>query len=88
MLYIDLEKVEFPLELRQWKHGDWFIPFGMKGKKKVSDYFNDNKFSLFEKEATWILTSEDKIVWIVGHRSDNRFRITPKTRTILEIKLL
>lgn len=83
--YADASKISFPLTLRKWKQGDWFIPFGMKGRKKVSDFFSDNKFSLSEKEKCWILESEGQITWLVGHRSDNRFRIEKQTKEILKI---
>ena len=85
IIYIDADKLTYPLTLRKWKQGDWFMPFGMKGKKKVSDYFSDNKFSLFDKEAAWLLCSGDDIVWIVGHRADERFRVTDKTTEIVKI---
>lgn len=84
-LYLDMDSVKFPLTIRRWQNGDWFIPFGMKGKKKISDYFSDNKFSLFDKENTWILCSGSDIVWIIGHRSDNRFRISESTKEVLMI---
>ena len=82
-LFADADKLTFPLVLRKWKQGDWFIPFGMKGRKKLSDYFSDQKFSLKDKEDCWILTSGDDIVWIVGKRSDNRFRVTEETKNVL-----
>lgn len=82
-LFADADKLTFPLVLRKWKQGDWFIPFGMKGRKKLSDYFSDQKFSLKDKEDCWILTSGDDIVWIVGERSDNRFRVTEETKNVL-----
>ncbi len=82
-LSADADKLTFPLVLRKWKQGDWFIPFGMKGRKKLSDYFSDQKFSLKDKEDCWILTSGDDIVWIVGERSDNRFRVTEETKNVL-----
>ena len=82
ILYCDKDKLTFPLVLRRWKEGDWFVPFGMKGRKKLSDFFSDNKFSIFEKEETWVLLSGDDIVWIVGHRADNRFRITDATKRV------
>lgn len=85
LLQCDFDKLSFPLTLRRWKKGDWFVPFGMKGKKKISDFFTDNKFTLFEKEETWILLSADDIVWIVNHRSDNRFRVTDATKSIYTI---
>lgn len=72
---LDLNKLRFPLLLRRWQEGDWFIPYGMKGRKKVSDYFSDMKFSLYEKEKAWLLCSNNDIVWIVGERIDNRFSI-------------
>ena len=73
---IDSEKVSFPLIIRKWKAGDHFYPLGMKQKKKLSDYFIDNKYSRLDKENILILESEGKIVWIIGDRIDNRFRIT------------
>jgi tRNA(Ile)-lysidine synthase len=85
VLYLDADKIQYPLTVRKWQQGDWFIPFGMKGKKKISDYFSDHKFSLFDKENAWLLCSGDDILWIVGHRSDDRFKITPDTVKALTI---
>jgi tRNA(Ile)-lysidine synthase len=85
-LYIDADKIKYPLVLRKWRSGDWFIPFGMKGKKKLSDYFTDRKFSLKDKENVWLLTYENDIVWIVGERNDNRFKITENTKKIIFIE--
>jgi tRNA(Ile)-lysidine synthase len=85
ILQCDIDKLSFPLTLRRWRKGDWFVPFGMKGKKKISDFFTDNKFTMFEKEETWVLLSGDDIVWIVNHRSDNRFRITEATKSVYTI---
>ncbi len=84
----DLDKVSFPLTLRKWKIGDHFFPLGMKNKKKLSDFFNDNKFSILDKENTWLLISNDQIMWIVGKRIDNRFKITEETKRILQIELI
>ena len=83
---IDLGKITFPLVLRHWENGDWFIPIGMKGKKKISNFFTDNKFSLIDKENTWLLCSGNDIVWIVGHRPDDRYKITKSTKNILQIQ--
>ena len=84
----DFDKLKFPLVLRRWNHGDSFIPLGMSGIKKLSDFFIDQKFSLIKKENIWILESDNKIVWIVGVRIDNRFKITEKTKEIFKLKLL
>jgi tRNA(Ile)-lysidine synthase len=83
----DKEKITLPLTLRKWQDGDYFYPFGMKGRKKISDYFTDQKFSVIDKENAWLLISGNDIIWIVGHRADNRFRITETTKDILQIEL-
>jgi tRNA(Ile)-lysidine synthase len=85
---VDAGNIQFPLILRKWIHGDQFKPFGMDGWKKVSDYFTDNKFSLADKENTWLLCSGEQIIWIVGHRLDERFKITPETVSIIQISLV
>jgi tRNA(Ile)-lysidine synthase len=86
-IHIDADLLQFPLKLRNWEEGDFFVPFGMKGKKKISDYFIDEKMSIFDKEETLILLSNEELVWIIGKRSDNRFRISDTTENILEIKI-
>ena len=86
LLYMDADKVRFPLTLRRWQPGDWFIPFGMKGKKKLSDFFVDKRFSLKEKEDAWLLLSGDQVVWVVGERSDDRFQVTKTTKRVLVIE--
>lgn len=83
--YFDYDKLSFPLTLRGWKEGDWFIPFGMKGRKKLSDYFSDHKFSRIDKEQTWLLCSGENILWVVGERSDNRFCIDKTTKSVLVV---
>jgi tRNA(Ile)-lysidine synthase len=83
---IDSQKVTFPMTIRKWKAGDHFYPLGMKQKKKLSDYFIDNKYSRFDKENIFILESDGKIVWIIGDRIDDRFKITKSTKKGLLIK--
>jgi len=87
-IYIDKEKLTFPLELRKWKDGDVFHPFGMKGKKKLSKFFKDEKLSLVAKEKIWVLVSDNKIVWVVGMRSDSRFKVGDDTNDILKITFI
>ena len=86
-IYVDAEKLKYPLELRHWQTGDVFYPIGMKGKKKVSKYLKDEKLTPIEKDDTWILTSENKIVWVVGRRADDRFKVTDQTNQIFKIEL-
>jgi len=88
-IFVDEMKLEFPLVLRRWKEADSFQPFGMKGKsKKVSKFFKDEKLSLIEKEKTWLLCSNNQIVWIVGMRQDERFKIDETTKKILKITVV
>lgn len=84
---LDADKLSYPMVIRKWKHGDSFYPLGMKQKKKLSDYFVDNKYSFFRKEHSRILESEGKIVWILNDRIDNRFKILPSTQNALIIEV-
>ena len=88
IVYLDFQKLSFPLQLRKWREGDSFYPFGMKGKKKLSKFFKDEKLSLIAKEKTWVLSSGNQIVWIVGMRSDHRFKVENQTKKILKITVL
>ena len=84
--YFDADKIKYPLIIRKWEQGDFFYPFGMKGKKKLSDFFTDNKISIFEKETIDIVCNGNgDILWIIGFRSDNRYKVTPQTKNILKI---
>ena len=85
VIFVEENKIQFPLTIRKWKEGDYFYPSGMQGKKKVSKYFKDEKFTIFQKQETWILESNNQIIWIIGHRADDRFKIENTTQTILQI---
>ncbi|MDR1563176.1 MAG: tRNA lysidine(34) synthetase TilS [Dysgonamonadaceae bacterium] len=84
---LDFDKLQFPLVLRRWRTGDRFVPFGMSGFQKLSDFFNNNKVNHLEKETVWVLVSGENIAWIVNHRIDNRFRIEKSTVKILKLRV-
>ena len=84
----DADKLLHPLSLRLWQQGDVFTPFGMKGRKKVSDYMTDRKFSLLRKEQQWVLCCGKDIIWLVGERTDNRFRVDSSTQRVLIIHII
>jgi tRNA(Ile)-lysidine synthase len=84
---LDFEEILFPLTIRRWQHGDYFYPLGMNQIKKLSDFFVDEKIPVPMKERTWILASGKKIVWIMGQRIDNRFRIKESTQKVLLLRL-
>ena len=86
ILYVDAKKLVFPLILRHWHEGDRFCPFGMRGSKKLSDFFIDQKINLLEKQNVPVLCSDDKIVWLVGLRSDDRFKIGHQTENYFKIQ--
>jgi len=87
VIFVDKDKLKLPLVLRKWEEGDYFYPSGMNGRKKLSKYFKDEKFSLIDKEKCWLLCSDNQIVWVVGKRSDRRFKVEPITKTIIKIEL-
>eukprot|EP00388_Colpodella_angusta_P003916 GDKJ01013428.1.p2 GENE.GDKJ01013428.1~~GDKJ01013428.1.p2 ORF type:complete len:443 (+),score=76.82 GDKJ01013428.1:1869-3197(+) len=85
---LDADKIRFPLQLRKWKEGDWFCPLGMNKKKLISDFLIDQKVPLNLKKEVYLLTSNGSIVWVIGFRIDDRFKVTDKTAKIclMEVK--
>jgi tRNA(Ile)-lysidine synthase len=87
-IFVDESKLVFPLVLKNWNEGDSFQPFGMNGKtKKLSKFFKDEKLSVVAKENIWILWSANAIVWVVGLRQDERFKIENNTENILKLEI-
>jgi tRNA(Ile)-lysidine synthase len=84
----DWEKLTFPLEIRRPIRGDYFYPLGLGGKKKLSDFFVDLKLTTIEKSDIFVLTSAGNIIWVIGYRADDRFKITPSTKDIFQINLI
>ncbi|MES2747707.1 MAG: tRNA lysidine(34) synthetase TilS [Bacteroidota bacterium] len=84
-IFVDEDTLQFPLVLRKWEEADSFYPFGMKGKKKLSKYFKDEKMSLLDKSNVWLLCSDNQIIWVINKRQDERFKITENTTKILQI---
>ena len=88
-IWIDADKVAFPLFIRLIKEGDRMIPLGMKGSKLISDMLTDSKVSYFDRQRQYVLlNNEQQIIWLLGHRIDDRYKITSSTKTVLKIKLL
>lgn len=86
--YLDADKLKFPLKITRWQQGDRFVPLGMWQSKKLSDFFVGEKMSLFDKDNQWILRSKDAIVWVIGRRIDDRFKITKETQNVCIIELI
>jgi tRNA(Ile)-lysidine synthase len=85
--FLDLDLLEFPLIIRKWEQGDYFHPLGMQNIKKLSDFFIDLKLSIPQKENLWLLTSGPEIIWVIGLRIDDKFRVGPMTKRVLKIAL-
>lgn len=89
IIFVDNELIKFPLFVRRWQEGDYFCPLGMNGlSKKVSKFFKDEKMSLSDKENAWLLCTENEIIWVVGRRADDRFKVTTQTTQILKIEVI
>ena len=85
---LDFDRIRFPLTLRHWRHGDRFHPLGMNGSKLLSDFFVDQKFTEWQKQNTWLLaSSNDDILWVVGYRIDERFKVTSETKTVFRCEM-
>ena len=85
-IFVDEYKLIFPLQIKKWNVGDSFQPFGMRGKsKKINKFLKDEKLSLLEKHNIWILTSDNQVVWIIGLRQDERFKVEHSTKNKLQI---
>lgn len=85
---LDRDKVQFPLIIRKWQKGDYFKPLGMTGFKKISDFFIDSKLSLPEKENVWIIANGEQVMWIIGYRLDDRYKITSSTQHIMKLEIM
>jgi tRNA(Ile)-lysidine synthase len=88
VFYIPKEKLTFPVLIRKWNPGDWFYPLGAPGSQKLSDYFTDHKIDRFTKERIRLLSINDQIAWIIGYRSDERFKLTPQTKMYYRLRPL
>lgn len=87
ILYVSQKALKYPLTLRKWENGDYFYPLGMQGKKKLSKFFKDEKVDVLAKERQWLLCSKDAVVWVIGRRADERFKVLDNTQNILKFEL-
>ena len=88
-IYVDKDLLKYPLLVRKWQNGEYLYPTKMQGKKKLSKFFKDDKFSLLEKENTWLLcNANNEIIWVINHRQDRRFSTKPSTQSTLKITTL
>ena len=86
IIYVAKNALKYPLVIRKWNNGDYFYPLGLEGKKKLAKFFKDEKIDVFSKEAQWLLCSGDDIVWVIGRRADERFKVKKNTNEILRIE--
>lgn len=87
LAYFDADKLKHSLSIRKWRHGDYFVPFGMRGRKLVSNYLTDRKLSVIQKDNQWVLCSGEDIVWLIGERTDNRFRLDENSKRVLVVRV-
>ena len=85
---LDADKLQFPLQIRTWQSGDYFYPTGMTGKKKLSKFFKDLKWSLFQKKQALVLYSNNQVVWVVNTRLNKKFKANKSTQNKLKISVL
>ncbi|MDQ3192049.1 MAG: tRNA lysidine(34) synthetase TilS [Bacteroidota bacterium] len=85
--FLDMEKIKFPLQIRKWKQGDKFVPLGMSGLKKISDFLIDLKIPIVDKEQVYVMQSGEDIIWVIGYRLDNRFKISTKTQDVFKAEV-
>ena len=86
IIFVQKNVLKYPLTVRKWKNGDYFYPIGLNGKKKLAKFFKDQKIDVLSKDETWLLCSGEEIVWVIGMRADNRFRVVDTTQEILKIE--
>ena len=88
IIYVAKNALKYPLMIRKWKKGDYFYPLGLEGKKKLSKFFKDEKVDVISKQEQWLLCSEDEVVWVIGRRADERFKVQNDTREVLKIEVI